>query len=205
MKKMGKTIIYLLIIIVSVGNMKANDNTEAKTRKWYIPSHATVQYAGEIGFLSIGTGFNYANNKLQTELLYGFVGEKHGGEDIAMLTLKQTFTPWNLNIPYKGIELKPLTINIGFTYYFGDEYNKYSSSQYEEGYYWFMKGIRTSGSLGSELYLPFTNKKKRIFKGFSIYYELVTTDLNIYNYVSNLENAKFKYIVSSAIGVRFKL
>ena len=43
------------------------------TKRWYAPDFAKIQFAGHIGFLSPGVGYQFINNNLNTELLYGYL------------------------------------------------------------------------------------------------------------------------------------
>jgi hypothetical protein len=43
------------------------------------PDHIKVQYAGGIGFISIGAGYSTKNQKLEGDLSYGYLPKSVGG------------------------------------------------------------------------------------------------------------------------------
>ncbi len=108
MKK--RNIFTLLAILVSV-NVFSSDTTLIKNKPWYIPDYVKIQFAGNVGFLSIGTGYQLLNNLLYSEILYGYVPSSISkAKRINTVTIKNTIPIWNRKI--KNITLSPIA---GFT------------------------------------------------------------------------------------------
>ena len=59
--------------------------------KALIPDHGTLQFAGGIGFLSGGIGYDSKTKRIQTDILYGYVPQKLGGVTIHSITGKFTW------------------------------------------------------------------------------------------------------------------
>lgn len=70
--KMKKTISFLLIAFPGI--LYAGDTlVHQHSYKWYQPDVFKVQYAGGIGFISVGVGKQYCRNRIQSSIFYGYV------------------------------------------------------------------------------------------------------------------------------------
>jgi len=66
--------IILLFIFSLPGILYAGDTLALKHNfKWYQPDVLKVQYAGGIGFISVGVGKQYCRNRIQSTIFYGYV------------------------------------------------------------------------------------------------------------------------------------
>lgn len=78
------------------------DNRVHRFRKnWerIIPTHAKIQYAGNMGLLSFGTGWDYGKrNQWETDILLGFIPKYSSKKTKVTMTLKQNYMPWSINI-----------------------------------------------------------------------------------------------------------
>jgi hypothetical protein len=88
-------------------------------RAWYVPDHAKLQLAGNVGFLSPGVGYAIGR-RLEGDVFFGWVPEAVGGDDIFSLTGKITWAPWALQAG--AWRIRPGTLAFQVTYTFGDEY-----------------------------------------------------------------------------------
>ena len=64
-----------------------------------IPTHNKIQYAGNMGMFSFGTGWDYGKrDQWETDLFFGFI-PKHDSHRAKMtMTLKQNYMPWSLEL-----------------------------------------------------------------------------------------------------------
>jgi hypothetical protein len=70
-------------------------------RNWerIIPTHSKIQYAGNMGLLSFGTGWDYGKrNQWETDVLLGFIPKYSSKKAKVTMTLKQNYMPWSINI-----------------------------------------------------------------------------------------------------------
>lgn len=91
-------------------------------RNWerIIPTHSKIQYAGNMGLLSFGTGWDYGKrNQWETDLLLGFIPKYSSKKAKVTMTLKQNYMPWSINIG-KGFSTEPLTCGLYINTVFGD-------------------------------------------------------------------------------------
>ena len=74
-------------------------NTLRRVQRWnkLIPSYSKLQFAGGMGLVSVGTGWEYGKNRQwETELLLGLIPKHSSKRAKVTLTLKQNFTPWRV-------------------------------------------------------------------------------------------------------------
>jgi hypothetical protein len=88
-------------------------------RAWYVPDHAKLQLAGNVGFLSPGVGWALGR-RAEADLLFGWVPEAVGGTDIFAFTGKVTWAPWSVQAG--SWRIRPATAGLQVTYTFGDQY-----------------------------------------------------------------------------------
>ncbi|GGB79700.1 hypothetical protein [Dyadobacter sediminis] len=175
---------------------------QAGLNKWYVPDHVKLQFAGNIGFLSAGPGYISRNKTLETDLLFGFLPQKYGGDALVTITAKTTYSPWR--IPLKNtLNLVPFSLGFYLNYTFGPQFDTKWPSYYPKGYYWwatsFRPGAYIGGKVGRDIY--FYNKKKKA----ELYYELGTYDLLLISYVQNPKYLKPRDIVNLAFGLKIEL
>lgn len=82
---MKKISILILLIQISL-----SINAQSKIIDKIIPDHIKLQYAGNIGILSTGIGYSFFDNKIQSDLFYGYIPEFIGGANIHTISNKNT-------------------------------------------------------------------------------------------------------------------
>jgi hypothetical protein len=117
-------------------------------REWYLPDHAKLQLAGDIGFLSPGIGWELAGRRVHVDLFLGWVPASIGGEDIYSATAKAVYAPWRLRASPRW-RLEPLRIGAQVTYTFGSQYFLTSPSRYPSGYYEIPTALHGGAALGA--------------------------------------------------------
>ncbi|NMO14108.1 hypothetical protein HPC49_06960 [Pyxidicoccus fallax] len=165
---------------------------------WYVPDHATFQFAGSIGLFSGGPGWSFLDESVEAGLLLGWAPPLVAGEDFLTLTLKGQLHPFRLE--WEGWSVRPLTVGMLFSYTFGDAYFVRLPDRYEDGYYWFKTGLRPALLLGAGAGRPVPALGLRLLEG---YFELVATDYRIIHFLQDpgtVETGLF----SLALGVRFR-
>ena len=83
-------------------------------RAWeaLIPTHTKLQYAGGMGLLSWGIGWDYGKRgQWETDLLLGFIPRYSSKHFKMTMTLKQNYIPWSIWLG-KDLSLEPLTTGI---------------------------------------------------------------------------------------------
>lgn len=180
-------------------------NINAKAQKFLIPEDAIIQYAGSIGYLSVGAGYElFGNKRGNLDINYGFVPESKGGA-LHILTAKFAYRPFMINIgnfakiyPFNpGIFIRyTLNNNLGFNF---------DTVQYPKGYYYFSEAARPHLSFSNEFQLIKGKVLERTgLKALSIYSEFNTNDYYLVNYFQNTTALSVTDIFKLGIGIRAK-
>ncbi|MFQ3297768.1 MAG: hypothetical protein ACI921_001761, partial [Polaribacter sp.] len=91
-----KKILLPLVALLFLSNTFAQDailiQDKAKEKAWYEPDYAKMQFAGNLGVLSVGVGYQLFNKVVYTELLYGYVPVSISkANEIHLISIKNTF------------------------------------------------------------------------------------------------------------------
>jgi hypothetical protein len=167
-------------------------------RGWYVPTQYKLQYAGGIGFMSAGFGYDVSNS-YKPALFIGYLSESFGGSKSRVLSIsvKNSFhftrkPVLNHFMPYGG-----LSINWGNT----NNTFRYLPEYYPDEYY-FQNKVHFAPFLGTELYFDWKNK--RPFKGVGFYAELSAMDAYLLEAIRT-DYVKLHMAMSLALGVTFYL
>ena len=194
MKNLRYSILILSYLLFFKNSAYSNDTTDFKN-KWFIPDFATMQFAGNIGFLSAGLGYELFNNLLYSDIIYGYVPYSLAGTEIHIISQKNTFLLLNKKI--KTYTISPL---LGFATSF--ETGKNSSlilpAKYPKGEY-ATNAIHFTIFIGGRVHIDFN--KQQIINGCDFYTELGTVDTFLWYKLSESE-VKINDIFSVAVGVR---
>lgn len=160
-----------------------------KKRTGIAPHHVKLQFAGSIGFLSVGTGYEFAKKKLQADVYYGYVPKQIGGINIHSVSAKLTWLPVSLHKNDYTFNL--LTTGFLANYAFGKQYD---FSRESFSYYGFPTAAHFALFVGGGI-----TKNK-----FGLYYELGSTDRELVSFASNNKGLKFHDILNIGIGARYR-
>ena len=192
---------FLLPFLLVISTMAAaQDEIPAeKSRKWFLPDHVKLQFAGNIGFMSGGPGYISKNKTLETDFMFGFLPQKFGGDALISITGKTTYSPWRIHLK-DNYNIVPFSIGMYLSYTFGPQFDTKWPAYYPVGYYWwataFRPGAYVGGKVGKDI------KLRKTTKNFEFYYELGSYDLLMISYVQNTNYLKLSDIVNLAFGVK---
>jgi hypothetical protein len=163
------------------------------------PDFITIQYAGSIGYKSLGVGYEI-KDRARVSAHYGFVPASRGGI-LHIVTGKYLFTPITIEQSSK-LNIQPLNVGAMITYHFGENfYTRWPSDRYPKGYYWWPSALRLHLVLESAVTYQLTDS---FFKSVSGYIEFNTNDLYVVSYVLNVRSINFFDIIKSGVGVRLR-
>lgn len=170
-----------------------------KTWEDLIPTHLKIQFAGNMGFMSFGTGWNYGNkHKWETDVFVGFIPKFDSKKNKTTMTVKQNYIPWNIKLKDGRFSLDPITCGIYANLIYGDDYWITNPDRYPKGYYGFASKVRFNAFVGQRL----TFKKKFLTPTF--YYEFSISDIMLANAITNL-NLHPKDYLSLSFGLKFQI
>lgn len=167
-----------------------------------IPRYAKVQYAGSMGCLSFGGGWNYYRNHWETDLLFGFVPKQGKRHARTTFTLKQNYYPWCVSIGER-FQFEPLACGMYVNTLFDRDFWRKQPDKYPQGYYWFSTRVRFHAFVGQRFTLKL-NPAKSWHRSISCFYELSTCDLYLINAIGN-SILKPKDYLSLSFGLKLQI
>lgn len=174
------------------------------------PNMITFQYAGNIAWCSVGVGWESLSKRSLTEALIGYVPSHHATQSLTTVTLRQYYTPWEVEIPLpfitKGnLNFRPLTagILVNAVLFDGDFWMREPTSHYGGEYYRFTTRVRLAFSLGQRLTYEFPEHWKGWGESAELYYDFSANELSIISAVPN-QRISISDILSLGFGARWK-
>ncbi len=164
-----------------------NRRVQRYQRAWnrIIPTYTKLQYAGGMGLLNFGAGWDYGKkSQWETELFLGFIPKYSSDEAKATFTLKQNYIPWHKPLN-RTVHIDPLTCGLYLNTIFNDEFWTQEPDRYPKGYYGFSTRVRINLAVGQRIRFHIPQKKRRYHKSLSLYYELSTCDLYLISAITN--------------------
>lgn len=170
-----------------------------------IPTHTKIQFAGNMGLLSFGTGWDYGkHNQWETDLYLGILPKYQSDRTKLTFTVKQNYIPWSLQIKESRFSVEPLTCGMYLNTVFGDEFWVHEPDRYPEGYYGFSSKVRIHAFLGQRITYDIDPRRRFTAKAITFFYELSTCDLYIVSAFTN-KYLKPKDYLSLSFGVKLQL
>lgn len=195
------------IITTSVQSSRYDRRVHRYRRHWnaLIPTHLKLQFAGNMGLLSVGTGWDYGkHNQWETDILLGFLPKYHSSENKVTFTVKQNYMPWSLQIKESRFSVEPLSCGMYLNTVFGDEFWVSEPSRYPKGYYGFSSKVRIHAFLGQRLTYDIDPRRRFTAKSITFFYEISTCDLYIVSAFTN-KYLKPKDYLSLSFGVKLQM
>jgi hypothetical protein len=188
-------LLALLSMLFSSSNIYAQNKDSAAITKG--PTYMKVQYAGNLGLLSVGMGQTYLDDKLSVDLNYGYLPKRLNGVRVHSFAVKASYQ-------FMGISLSSFELGTyaGMCVLYGVTSNTYIRypDLYPDDYY-LPNALHLNPFLG--LNVRCLSVDKRISR-VALYSELGTVDYKIWY---SLKNKRIKpvEIWNVSFGVRYKL
>ena len=188
---------WLLAVALLVNTFAATAQKDTFRSKW-LPDHYKLQFAGAIGFFSIGAGYKTKKDKLHADLHYGYTPQSIGGLHIHALTAKTTWFPIK-NINHKTWQVRPLTTGLLVNYTFGKQYFGFTPDNYPYTYYDFPTAFHVGVFVGGQVNKQV--KSRRGIRRVGLYYELGTYDVELASHLRSPRAISVTDILNLGIGV----
>lgn len=193
-------------VITSYATPSRHDKRVHRYRKRWeslIPTHSKVQFAGNMGLLSIGVGWDYGKqNQWETDVLFGIIPKYNSKRTKATITVKQNYIPWSVDM--KGpFSFEPLTCGLYFNTALDNDFWVREPDRYPKGYYGFSSKIRTHAFVGQRLAYDIPHRRY-MAKTIVFFYEISTCDLYIVSAFTNKYLKPTDYL-SLSFGVKVQL
>lgn len=188
---MKKTIVSIFLLCLYTQTF-----AQLGLKKTFPKSAYSAQYAGSVGVFSVGYVRLTPKEKIEIAGIYGHVPQLFGGP-LNSFTLKLTYNPIKLNLSERFV-LEPIQGGLFITGWFGENQDISWSSRYPHGYYWWQSNMRKHAFVSSQI----SYKMKKNVDRLSLYFEVNTNDLYIYNIFPNWETISFYEIIFFGMGVK---
>lgn len=185
------------------GPLDRREHQEYDGWKRILPTHVKAQYAGGMGFMSFGAGWDYGRKcRWETDLLVGFLPKTYSDEFHLTFTIKQNYIPWSIRC-YDRLAIEPFTCGIYLNVISGQDYWVREPDRYPgDSYYGFTSRVRTHVYVGQRL--TYYLKNNCLLRNITLYYELSANDLDIIAKCGN-KSLKLSEIVYFSVGIKFQL
>lgn len=194
-RSMHRLCFFSIFLLLISGRLSAQE----KFLKSITPDNIGMQYAGSIGYMSLGVGYNLFKEKTNLSFHYGYVPEIKGGE-LHIAAVKFEYKPFAIKISDKLI-FHPLNPVIFASYTFGKNFGfKFDRDIYAKGYYFWSPALREHLGLSSEIKI--LGDKSSKIKSISLYAEANTNDLYMVSWFENRTTTPLHYIFQMGFGVR---
>ncbi len=189
----GQLAILLSMLLLGVNSVIGQPGQSP----WYVPDHATVQYAGSMGMFSAGVGYANRQDRSHIDLFMGFVPQKYSYNGLGVATIKFTQFVWRSREIDNRWSYTPLTAGVFLTYTFGKHFQW--PEHYPSGYYWWSESLRPNIFLGGNLrYARDSKSVKRL----ALYYEIGTNELKLTSYLLNTSALSFWGVLHAGVGIK---
>ncbi len=197
-------------------------------RRWMklIPNIGCVQYAGDIGLISAGFGWDYGKrDQWETTIHVGFLPKYDTQKWDLTFTLRENYIPWSIGLgprswaDTEGIgtlgeklqwnrrafaSIEPFYCSVFINSIFDDEFWVHEPNKYNGGdYYRFSSKVRVHFGIGSRLSFNVPKDKRSHYDKVSLYGLLSTYDLAVISAIPN-EKITLSDILCLGIGIQYK-
>lgn len=186
--------LFFLLLLVQLH--PATVSAQAKSES-FAPHFYTLQYAGSIGFLSAGAGYELGK-KTRLSAHYGYVPESVGGA-FHIVSAKLMYSPWQIEVNPE-VKINLLDFGLFFSYHFGNQFaSSWPAHRYPDGYYWWKTSMRYHFAIENSI---------RFYRGpesktsFSLFTEFNTNDLYLVSYALNTRSMRLIDIFKAGVGIR---
>lgn len=169
-----------------------------------IPSHQKIQFAGGMGLLSFGVGWDYGkNDQWETDIFFGYLPKYSTKHSKATFTVKQNFIPWNKRISDR-FSIDPLACGLYVNTILDGDFWVSEPDKYPSGYYSFSTKMRFNIFIGQRITLHVPPEKRFISKRITAFYEISSNDLYLVSAFGNSALKPTDYLRLS-FGLKFQL
>lgn len=190
-------ILFLILGRIQIFGQKINIKDSLKY-EFLLPDYVKLQFAGGIGFLSIGAGYTFFKQKLDVSYFYSYIPKKVSIDDLHSVSLQLTAKLLQIKITEK-ITFLPINFGWFIHHSFGEEYWIKLPSHYPKDYYWWSPGRNSGVFIGGEIKTKLLSNKTPA-SGTAFYFRIGSRGLYI---ASKFKNSSIPYseIIELGFGV----
>ena len=172
-------------------------------KRWeaLIPTHTKIQFAGNMGLLSLGTGWDYGKrNQWETDIFLGVLPKYQSDCTKLTFTLKQNYIPWSVSFD-RHWAIEPFYCGLYVTTIAGEDFWKKEPGRYPNRYYNFSTKLRPYIFIGQRVAF---SPEHDLLRSVSLFYEVSTCELYLVSKATN-SSLSMKDILRFSFGVKVQL
>lgn len=180
-------IIFLFSNLAAIAQNGYERRVEKYQSRWdkLIPSHSKIQFAGGMGLLSAGVGWDYGkNNQWETDVMLGYLPKYSTKTSKVTFTVKQNFIPWRKQLN-KSFSIDPLACGLYVNTILNGDFWVSEPDKYPNGYYSFSTKMRFNIFVGQRITIHIPPEKRFLANSMSLFYEISSNDLYIVSAFTN--------------------
>lgn len=169
-----------------------------------IPTHVKAQYAGGMGVLSVGCGWDYGRKcRWETDVMVGFLPKCYTTNAAhATFTVRQNYIPWSISCCGR-FAIEPFTCGAYLSVISGEEYWLHEPAKYPGNtYYGFPTRLFAYVYVGQRMTLH--TPRAGALGSITLYYELGAHHFDIIAKATN-KSLSLADIIHFSVGVKFQL
>lgn len=196
---MEKFIMKLLSTsIAALGIVFSSITSVAQNKIDVVPDFGVVQYAGSIGYLSGGLGYDVFESRARLSFHYGEVPEIRGGQ-LRILSGKFLCVPLVAKLSDR-IYVNPIDAGMIVSYHTGENFKSNVPDYFEKNYYWWHTNLRFH--VATEHAITFNFHEQNTLKRASLYAEFNLNDLYLVSFFTNTSSLGLHKLVKGGLGIR---
>ncbi len=171
-----------------------------------VPTHLKLQYAGNMGFMSFGLGWDYGKRgQWETDLFMGYLPKFDGDDWHLTTTVKENYIPWSFSLKKnKSFILEPFECGLYINTIYGEEFWTRQPKKYPSGYYDVAPKVRFNIFLGERFTYKIPEKRRTWLKSITGFYEISTHDIGVISAIHN-EYIRFYDFIAISFGLKFQI
>lgn len=170
-----------------------------------MPRHYKIQYAGSMGLLSFGPGWEYGkHHQWETDIFFGFLPKYDTEDNKITFTLKENYIPWTTPVG-KYFAFNPFTVSLYLNSILSGKFWVKEPEKYPGNkYYGFSTRIRINLAFGQRVVYYIPSTRRRYNKSLTFFYELGTNDFYLASAFTN-RYLKLRDIIHLSLGLKMEI
>ena len=203
MSKFSSNLFRILFVLVC---LKANAQTSTLSKdsipikKEWTPHYTHLQYAGGMGFISVGTGYYFNKRKMGFGPQIGYLPSMIGEVEIFTGAVKYFWTPFEIS--KKRWRFYPLSTGINVILTLNKDVEILWKDYYPDGYYPWIPAMNWAIFFGGNVSLK-ADERYTHKRNLTAFYEVALTSRLVELWFLNTQTIKFSQIWNLSFGLRY--
>ncbi len=198
----SKILVVLFVFICLTSIAQTNDLSvdSLQAKKEWTPHYTHLQYAGGMGFISLGTGYYFNKRKMGIGPQLGYLPSIIGEVEIFTGAVKYFWTPFKIS--KKRWCFYPLSTGINIILTLNRDVEILWKDYYPDGYYPWIPAMNWAIFFGGNVSFK-TDERYKNKRNLTAFYEVALTSRLVELWFLNTNTIKFNQIWNLSFGLRY--